>query len=140
MKGLDEAPTPEAEISIDHVMAKLPSRVGAIVDRLFREATISRAELRRLVSEYLVQVEVRAREVDYLDVPRAGHIAMICHRLIDTLRGPVEPDHARLVQAAVRYFVIDDDAESDTDSLIGFDDDCLVAEVIAAELGVSILP
>lgn len=126
------------DVSIDHVMAALPERVAAIVGRLFREAAVSPPELRRMVSDYLVSVEARARELDFLDLPRANHIATICHRLIDTLNGPVEKDHERLVHVAVRYFVIDDDAESDTESLIGFDDDCLVAEVVARELGLTI--
>ncbi|MGI9264538.1 MAG: hypothetical protein ACR2QU_06395 [Gammaproteobacteria bacterium] len=133
-----DAATIRRDVSIDRVMAALPERVAAIVGRLFREAAVSAPELSRMVSDYLVSVEALARDVDYLDLGRANHIATICQRLIDTLKGPVEKEHERLVHVAVRYFVIDDDAESDTESLIGFDDDCLVAEVIAKELGVSI--
>ena len=123
------------DVSIDRVMAALPARVSTIVCRLFREALVSPLELRRMVSDYLVSIEVLARELDYLDMRRVNHIATICHRLVDTLERPVEQDHQRLAQAAVRYFVIQDDAESDTESLIGFDDDCLVAITVARELG-----
>jgi hypothetical protein len=36
----------------------------------------------------------------------------------------------------VLYFVLDEDAEADTSSLIGFDDDRLVVDTVARELGV----
>jgi hypothetical protein len=85
-------------------MAALPSRVATIVGRLFRQPLVSPLELRRMVSDYLVSIEVLAREPDYQDMQRANHIATTCHRLIDTLDLPVEQDHERLVQVAVRYF------------------------------------
>jgi uncharacterized membrane protein YkvA (DUF1232 family) len=44
-------------------------------------------------------------------------------------------EHHRLVQAAVLYFVTDEDAESDTSSLIGFDDDRRVVRRVRTELG-----
>ena len=135
---MSDPDTPGNGVSIDRVMAALPSRVATFVGRLFGEVQVSPLELRRMVSDYLVSIEVMARELDYLDMQRANHIATLCHRLIDTLDGPVEQDHERLVQVAVRYFVIEDDAESDTESLIGFDDDCLVAIVVAKELGLQI--
>ena len=62
-------------------------------------------------------------------------MANLLHRLIDTLQGSVTPEHHRLVQAAVRYFVTEEDAEADRESLIGFEDDRLVAATVAEELG-----
>ena len=107
------------------------------VERSFREPRISQVELRRMVSEYLVELETRARETDFMDIGLATQVASLCHRLIDSLDPTVAEEHHRLVQAAVRYFLIEEDAESDTDSLIGFDDDLLVARTIAAQLGLS---
>ncbi|MGD8511599.1 MAG: hypothetical protein PVI12_00780 [Gammaproteobacteria bacterium] len=43
-------------------------------------------------------------------------------------------EHHRLVQAAVLYFVTDEDAEGDTSSLIGFDDDRRVVRRVLGEL------
>lgn len=125
------------DASISRVMAALPERVRRHVDYTLREPRISQVELRRMVAEYLVELESRARYADYMDIGLATEVARICHLLIDTLVQPVEEEHHRLVQAAVRYFIIEDDAESDTDSLIGFDDDRLVAETVAAVLGIS---
>jgi hypothetical protein len=35
----------------------------------------------------------------------------------------------------VRYFVLNEDAEGDMDSLVGFDDDALVFNAVVEELG-----
>lgn len=126
-----------SEVSIDRVMQALPPRVAVIVERLFREQRSSPVELHRMVSSYLNGLTGAARSVEHLDISLAADVANLCHRMIDTLNGPVAPEHHRLVHAAVRYFVTSDDAEDDTESLIGFDDDRLVALVIAGELGVA---
>lgn len=124
------------DISIERVMGALPRRVAAIVERFFRERLSSPVELHRTVSNYRNSLEGAAREIDYIDVELVGNVANLCHRLIDTLQGPVTPEQHHLVQAAVRYFVTAEDAEGDTDSLIGFEDDRLVAVTIALELGI----
>ena len=124
-----------ADVSIDRVMQALPARVGAVVARLFREHRSSSVELHRTVSDYRNGLEGEAREGRYIDVVLATEVANLLHRLIDTLQGPVAAEHHRLVQAAVRYFVTEEDAESDRDSLIGFEDDRLVAAAVAEELG-----
>lgn len=124
-----------ADVSIDRVMQALPARVGAVVERQFREDRSSPIELHRTVSEYRTGLEGAARDGRYIDVILATEVANLLHRLIDTLQGPVTPEHHRLVQAAVRYFVTEEDAESDRDSLIGFEDDRLVAAAVAEELG-----
>ena len=46
------------------------------------------------------------------------------------------PDAERLaIQAAVRYFVLEDDAESDLNSVIGLDDDAEVVNAVLRHLG-----
>jgi len=122
------------EINISRVIAEFPETIAVIFKRLMRAPRRSREEMRRRVSGYIVQIESLAREVDYLDVDLAQYIANACHRLIDTLDGFSTEDHRCLVQAAVLYFVTDEDAEGDTSSLIGFDDDRLVAETVWREL------
>ena len=123
------------EVSISRVVASFPETIAALFDRLMREPRRSREEMRRRVAGYLVDIESLAREVDFVDMELVERIANRCHRLIDTLDETSSEDHRRLVQAAVLYFVLDDDAESDTGSLIGFDDDRLVVDAVASELG-----
>lgn len=123
-------------VSIDRVMAALPPRVRQVIERLFREQHSSPVELHRMVSDYRNNLEGVVRDGAFLDIILATQIANLLHRLIDTLQEPVSPEQHRLVQAAARYFAIEHDAESDRDSLIGFEDDRLVAAAVAAELGV----
>jgi hypothetical protein len=123
-------------VSIDRVMAALPPRVRQVVERLFREQRSSPVELHRMVSDYRNSLEGVVRDGAFLDIILATQVANLLHRLIDTLQEPVPPEQHRLVQAAARYFAIEHDAESDRDSLIGFEDDRLVAAAVAAELGV----
>jgi hypothetical protein len=123
-------------VSIDRVMAALPPRVRQVIERLFREQHSSPVELHRMVSDYRNNLEGVVRDGAFLDIILATQVANLLHRLIDTLQEPVSPEQHRLVQAAARYFAIEHDAESDRDSLIGFEDDRLVAAAVAAELGV----
>lgn len=124
------------DVSIARVVEALPPAIANLFDRLMREPRRSREEMRRRVASYAVSIESLARDVDYLDVDLVQRIANRCHRLIETIHDGVSEDHRRLVQAAVLYFVLDDDAEGDTSSLIGFDDDRLVVDAVARELGV----
>lgn len=126
------------EIAIGRVIARLPDSVEVLFCKMMREPRRSSEELRRLVAAHLLRLETLAREVDYLDVELAAEVANRCHRLIDTIDPPVSEDHRRLVQAAVLYFVLDEDVEGDTTSLIGLDDDRLVVVAVCDELGARI--
>jgi hypothetical protein len=123
-----------SEISISRVIAAMPASVAAIFKRLMREPRLSREEMRRRVTTYLVGIESLARQVDYIDVELVQSIANRCCRLIDGVDVRSSEEHRRLVQAAVLYFLVDEDAESDTSSLIGFDDDRLVVDAVWEEV------
>jgi hypothetical protein len=125
-----------ADVSIDRVMAALSPRVARVVEGLLPKPRSSPVELHRTVSGYRNELEGMARGGDLIDVNLATEVANLLHRLIDTLQPPVADEQHRLVQAAALYFVMEHDAESDRDSLIGFEDDRLVAIAVAAELGV----
>jgi len=137
----DTAPTGVAagdpgnpDVSIARVLGRLPVPVATIFKRLMREPRLSRQEMRRRVASYVVDLETLARAVDYIDVDLVQSIATRCFRLIDGLREQPAEDGRRLVQAAVLYFLVEDDAEGDTSSLIGFDDDRLVVDTVWEEL------
>ena len=124
----------DRQIVVDRVIDGLPDAVAVLIRRLLNEPGLSRQELRRRISGYMVSIESRARELDFIDVHLAQSIADDCHRLIDTLGAAPTEEHRRVVQAAVLYFVMDEDAEGDTTSLIGFDDDRLVVDVVLDEI------
>lgn len=123
-----------SEVSISRVMAGLPDTIAVLFRRMMRAPRRSSLEMRRRVSRHIVDMETRAREADYVDVELAQSLANECHRLIDTLGPDASEEHYRLVQAAVLYFVTDEDAEGDASSLIGFDDDRLVVRRVLSEL------
>jgi uncharacterized membrane protein YkvA (DUF1232 family) len=54
--------------------------------------------------------------------------------LLDHVAAEGDEEAHRLVHAAVRYFVMEEDAESDMDSLIGFDDDAEIVTEVAEAL------
>jgi hypothetical protein len=136
MDQTPQEPMIGGDVSIARVIARLPASVATLLRKMMREPRHSREELRRLTAAHLVKLETAARDVDYLDVELAAAIANGCHRLVDTIAPPVTEDHRRLVQAAVLYFVLDEDVEGDTTSLIGLDDDRLVVDAVCDELGV----
>ncbi|MEM1033222.1 MAG: hypothetical protein AAF928_15520 [Myxococcota bacterium] len=70
-----------------------------------------------------------------VDRQLARALADRCLQLLGTLHDD-SPDHERrLVQAAVRYFLIEDDAEADLDSILGLDDDARVLNAVLTHLG-----
>lgn len=127
-----------AGVAVNRVKARLPARVRDVFVPLLEEPRLSQEELRRMVVEYSAALAAVARERDYLDGELATGLAQDCHRLLDSLSREVSEEHHRLVQAAVRYYVLDADAECDTDSLIGFDDDQLVVGAVAEEIHVPV--
>lgn len=128
---------PGPDIVIGRVIARLPASVEILFRKMMREPRRSKEELRRLVASHLVKLETLARDSDYLDVALATEVSNRCHRLIDSIGSPVPEDHRRLVQAAVLYFVLDEDVEGDSTSLIGLDDDRLVVDTVCDELGIA---
>ena len=74
-----------AEVSITRIVDQLPESVEQVFRRMMRELRRSREELRRLVATHLVRLETASRATDFIDAPLAGHIANLCHRLIDTI-------------------------------------------------------
>ena len=73
---------------------------------------------------------------EFLDLTLAKRLASECHRLLEAVSsdGTEEPER-RLARAAVRYFIQDEDGDSDADSILGLDDDALVLDAVIRELG-----
>jgi uncharacterized membrane protein YkvA (DUF1232 family) len=89
------------------------------------------------VEAYLEALPEAARVHEFLDVGKARSVGARCLRLIDTLTLATPESAHRAIQAAVLYFVLDDDAESDTESVIGFDDDEQIVAAVERILGIS---
>ena len=105
--------------------------------------------LQKRVTDLLLEppetAQVLAEELDeYLVVARQhlpsgsrqlGLAESLATRLVELLHSQLEPEGRRLVQVALRYLVLDQDASPDFASEQGLDDDVQVFNAIAAQLG-----
>ncbi len=87
------------------------------------------------VDLYLEVVRHLAATSEAIDVESAERLAGACHELLASV-GPQTPEPVRrLIQAAVRYFLEEEDADEDLASRSGFDDDVQVVNAVTRYLG-----
>lgn len=126
---------PDPSAPEEAVLAQVPASIADRLRPLLEERPVPEAVLRSELRSYLGGVVRRAREQPLLDLPMARDLADRCGALLDGLAADAPELHRRLVQAALRYFILDDDVESDTGSMTGFDDDAIVVDVVARAVG-----
>ena len=93
-------------------------------------------ELFKEVRGYQQTIQQRSqwRDAD-VDPTLANSLSQVSLRLLGTLSENSPEATRRLVQAAVRYFVIEEDADSDLNSILGLDDDAEVINAVLKKLG-----
>ena len=114
------------------VLDALPPRVGAVLQTAWIGRLASPKDLGDALHRYRRKLQRLHEESDLADVETAYRLIADCESMLDSVSTGAAQEHHRLVQAAVRYLIRDDDEESDTQSLVGFDDDALVVRTIAA--------
>lgn len=112
----------------------LPSELATQYGRCLQEASRPPEALRSEVEDYLATLRRRAATDAFLDLTTAEQVARGCHELLERLGEAGDEEDHGAVQAAVAYFVLEDDAEEDG-SVIGFDDDLQVVEATFRALG-----
>jgi uncharacterized membrane protein YkvA (DUF1232 family) len=114
----------------------IPEAARSLWARLVTEAPKPVPELVKQVHDYQRNLARRSEWHDENIDPKLAR-ALIDRAL--KLLGTIGPDTAdrtrRLVQAAVRYLVIEDDATNDLGSILGLDDDAEVMNAVLRELG-----
>lgn len=115
-------------------MKDLPADIRSIAERLVREPLRSVSELRTALDRYSAHVEHAAGIHAFADRDLALRIAAGCRKLLGDPANHAPP-RLRLVQLAVDYLILEDDAESERDSVLGFDDDAIVFDHCAKKLG-----
>jgi hypothetical protein len=113
---------------------RIPPVARTTFEQLVREPLLSVAELREQLASHIVQIEATDPNVQ-VDKELGLAIARTCEQLIDQLGDDSDEERRRLVQAAVRYFVLDDDGDSDLAAIGGLDDDAAVCSAVASYLG-----
>lgn len=106
----------------------------ALLARVQDQPRIDEQGLRLMVEAHAASMKALQEDHPFMDAARAAQVADRCLLLLaewSRLDGP----QRILVELACRYFVEDDDEEHDLDSLVGFDDDAEVVNIVARRLG-----
>lgn len=111
----------------------IPHESQALFDRLHDAPLVPLAELRAELQAYVTRIAASSAANELLDATLAEAITRCCEGLLELSEGADEATQ-RLVQAAVRYFVVEEDVEPDRDSLWGLDDDAVVCGAVASFL------
>jgi hypothetical protein len=120
----------------------IPHESQALFDRLYDAPLVPAAELRAELRAYATRMSTTAAANELLDATLCEAITRCCEGLLDMLDPLDQHDQRRadeatrrLVQAAVRYFVVEEDVEPDRETLWGLDDDAVVCGAVAHHLG-----
>ena len=112
----------------------IPHESQALFDRLYDAPLASLTELRAELRAYVARIGSAAAANELLDATLAAAITRCCEGLLDGIEDATDETTRRLVQAAVRYFVVEEDIEPDGDTLWGLDDDAVVCGAVASHL------
>lgn len=118
----------------ERVFSACLPEVGRAFKFAYEQEAVPPAELASRVQLYLSAIESSAKAEEFMDVSTARRVAQKCLALTELISQGLDKRLQKLAQAAVVYFVLDDDGEPDTDSIVGFDDDLEIVEAVTKEL------
>lgn len=113
----------------------IPPEADGLFRQLMAEPPVPVIELVIQVSAHMDEIRRQAVGDETVDFALAEELAKRSVKLLE--RSAPDPSEAnrQLIQAAVRYFVENDDAEDDLNSVVGFNDDAQVMNAVATYLG-----
>lgn len=114
------------------VLEGLLSDTRPVVERLLDEAPIPLEQLVLALEAFDESIEA-VRLHPMVDAHTADLLSRACRSLLVEVAD--HPEQHALAQVAVRYVVLDEDADGDTDSPFGFDDDVEVFNAVVEHLG-----
>lgn len=117
-------------------LAGIPDASMELWTRLLGEELKPVHELVKEVKTYQQAIAQRStvRNAD-VDPALANALVDASMKLLTTIKETTPRERRLAIQAAVRYFVIEDDADSDLDSILGLDDDAEVLNAVMRHLG-----
>ena len=120
-------------------MTALPSGIPAdardLVTSLLAEELRPVDALRSELDAHLDAIKAAQASNEYVDVSLALRLTDVSRALLDEAEAKDTDDARRLAQAAVRYFILDEDGENDLTSVHGLVDDAEVCNAVARALG-----
>lgn len=91
-------------------------------------------ELKQQAAHYFTQVQANLKQNEFIDIATAQQLTETVQSLLDAYETFTDSQKSAVVGAA-RYFIKDDDAEHDTDSILGLDDDVAVLNYVLDLVG-----
>ena len=91
-------------------------------------------ELRTAVGDHVAWIRTELQNNEFLDIKTAENIAQALIVILDDFNEYPEP-RQKLIVGAARYFVSPLDADPDTSSLLGLDDDVAVLNYVLESIG-----
>jgi len=125
-------------LRIPDVMSDIRVEYRDRFQELLKQPTVPISEMRKQVEQYTATVTRVSKMVRLLDIDRALALSHSAISLIDFLKPEHPPAVKMLVQAAVYYFIFEEDDEEVT-GVLGFDDDVCVMNAVCQALGLSSL-
>ena len=118
----------------DAPIVGIPKMAASVFDKLLGEPLREPEALRTECTEYLAMIERAAQDNPYVDHELARQIAGVCDALLAGVTATTPEHTRRQIQAAARYFVTEEDGDSDL-AIGGLDEDAAVANAVAEHLG-----
>ncbi|MEM6996398.1 MAG: GNAT family N-acetyltransferase [Myxococcota bacterium] len=112
----------------------IPTMAVEIFERLMKEPLRDPEDMRRECALYVGMIETAAESNPYVDNELGREIARICDALLADIDAGTPEHTRRQIQAAARYFVTEEDGDSDL-AIGGLDEDAAVANAVAEHLG-----
>ena len=112
----------------------IPAEAQRLFDTFHDAELAPVATLRDELAAYAQRIAERTPDNEMLDASVGQGLTRLCEELLTLAEDADEPAR-RLVQAAVRYFVDEQDVEPDRDTMWGLDDDAAVCKAVARHLG-----
>ena len=124
-----------ADSPTGRLLTTSPPEISRLLRGYLAEELLPLDELRDQITAYLEDLARLSLAHEFIDLALATTIAQRFHELIDGITIEMSTEHRRLIHAAAKYFVTEEDADADTASPIGFDDDAFVFNLVAREIG-----
>lgn len=118
----------------------LPQSMHDYVVPLIHETPMDVAELYSSVTAHIADIQDKAQLFEFIDIDTGLMVALHCRELLNGITSTTSREHRQLIQVAARYFIQNEDADSDMSSIVGFDDDALVVDTVARIVGRTDLP
>lgn len=120
----------------EKIREEVSEAAGSMAAKLLNQPLMGKEELTQLIDQYDYQIEQVALSHRDVDVNLAHAIATVCRQLLRDHWDDAREDFKKLIQLACVYYIEEEDDEGgDFDSVIGFDDDAQVLNILLDQIG-----